>query len=71
MFLRDIKQIKLKQFSLKKLVFISYLTIGLINKSSVISQPLVIPNFAIPLYGSFYSSCGNAIAFDDYDYYSN
>ena len=44
MFLKEITQIKIMKFTLKKLFFLSYLTFGLINKSNVISQPIVNQN---------------------------
>lgn len=44
MFLKAITQIKIMRFTLKKLFFLSYLTLGLINKSNVISQPIVNQN---------------------------
>ena len=44
MFLKAIIQIKLLKFSFKKLFFLSYLTLGLINKSNVISQPIINQN---------------------------
>ena len=44
MFLKAIKQIKSNNFSFKKLFFLTYLTIGLVNKPNVISQPIVNPN---------------------------
>mgnify|MGYP005672244765 FL=1 len=44
MFLKAITQIKIMRFTLKKLFFLSYLTFGLINKSNVISQPIVNQN---------------------------
>ena len=44
MFLKAITQIKIMKFTLKKLFFLSYLTFGLINKSNVISQPIVNQN---------------------------
>ena len=40
MFLRDLAKIKSKKLSIKILLFFSYLTIILINKSNVISQPI-------------------------------
>ena len=43
-FLMAITQIKIMRFTLKKLFFLSYLTFGLINKSNVISQPIVNQN---------------------------
>ncbi len=45
MILKKIIQIKLFKFSFKKLFFIFYLTLGLINKSNVISQPIINKNF--------------------------
>jgi len=44
MFLKTITKKKLMKVSLKKLFFLSYLTFGLINKSNVISQPIVNQN---------------------------
>ena len=44
MFLKAIIKIKLLKFSFKKLFFLSYLTFGLINKSNVISQPIINQN---------------------------
>ncbi len=44
MFLKKIKKKKLMNFSFQKLFFLSYLTLGLINKSNVISQPIVNQN---------------------------
>ncbi len=43
MFLKGI-QIKLLKFSFKKVVFLSYLIFGLINKSNVISRPIINKN---------------------------
>ena len=45
MFSKAITQIKLMKYSFKKLFFITYITLGLINKSNVISQPIVNQNF--------------------------
>ena len=45
MFLKAVKQSKLKKFSFKKLLFLSYITFGLINKPNVISQQIVNQNF--------------------------
>ncbi len=44
MFSKTITKIKLMKFSFKKLFLISYLTLGLINKSNVISKPIVNQN---------------------------
>ena len=44
MFLKSIKQIKSNKFSFKKLFFLTYLTIGLVNKPNVISRPIVNQN---------------------------
>ena len=44
MFLKAIFQIKLLKFSFKKLFFLSYLALGLVNKSNVISQPIINQN---------------------------
>ena len=44
MFLKAIKQIKSNKFSFKKLFFLTYLTIGLVNKPNVISKPIVNQN---------------------------
>ncbi len=41
MFLKTKTKIKLMKFSFKKLFFLSYLTLGLFNKSDLISQPIV------------------------------
>ncbi len=45
MFLKAILQTKFLKFSFKKLFFLSFLTLGLINKSNVISQPIEKRNF--------------------------
>ena len=45
MFLKAVKQSKLKKLSFKKLLFLSYITFGLINKPNVISQQIVNQNF--------------------------
>ncbi len=44
MFLKAIKKIKSKKIHFKKLFFLSYLTLGLINKPDVISQQIVNKN---------------------------
>ncbi len=44
MILKTIIQTKFLKFSFKKLLFLSYLTFGLINKSNVISQPIINQN---------------------------
>ncbi len=44
MFSKTITKRKLVKFSFKKLFFLSFLTFGLINKSNVISQPIVNQN---------------------------
>ncbi len=44
MFFKAITQVELKKFSFKKLFFLSYLTLGLLNKPNVISQPIVNQN---------------------------
>jgi len=44
MFLNAIKQINLKKLSFKKLIFLSYLSFGLINKPNVISHPITNQN---------------------------
>ena len=44
MLLRDLKRIKSKKFSLKILLFFSYLTLILINRPNVISQPITNKN---------------------------
>ena len=45
MFLKAVIEIKSKKMYFKKLFFLSYLTLGLINKLDVISQPIVNKNF--------------------------
>ena len=45
MFLRTVKQNKTKKISFKKILFLSYLTLGLLNKPNVISQPNINQNF--------------------------
>ena len=40
MILKTVKQLKSKKFSLKKFFFLSYLTLGLLNNTNVISQPI-------------------------------
>ena len=45
MFLNAIIQIKLLKFSFKKFFFLSFLALGLINKSNVISRPIIDQNF--------------------------
>ncbi len=44
MFSKTITKVKFIKFSFKKLFFLSFLTVGLINKSNVISQPIVNQN---------------------------
>ena len=44
MFSKTVKKIKLMKFSFQKLFLLSYLTLGLINKSNVISKPIVNQN---------------------------
>ena len=44
MFLKKLTQTKVKQISLKKLFFLSYIAIGLLNKQNIISQPIVNQN---------------------------
>ncbi len=44
MFLKAIIQTKFLKFSFKKLLLLSYLSLGLINKSNVISQPIINQN---------------------------
>ena len=44
MFSEQMNKGKLMKFSFKKLFFLSYLSFGLINKSNVISQPIVNQN---------------------------
>ena len=44
MFLKAIIQTKFLKFSFKKLFLLSYLSLGLINKSNVISQPIINQN---------------------------
>ena len=44
MFLKVIIQTKFLKFSFKKLFFLFYLLLGLINKSNVISQPIINQN---------------------------
>ena len=45
MFLKKVIKIKSKKFNFKKLFFISFFTLSLINKLDVISQPIVNKNF--------------------------
>ena len=47
MFSKAITQNKLMKLSFKKLFFVSYLTLGLLNKSNVISQPIVNKNIDV------------------------
>ena len=44
MFLMSVKYLKSKKFSFKNLVFLSYITIGLLNIPNLISQPIVNQN---------------------------
>ena len=44
MFLKKVTQIKSKKFSVKKLFFLTYFTVGLLNNPSLISQPIVNQN---------------------------
>ena len=44
MVLKAVKQTKQMRFSFKKLFFLSYLTLGLFNKSYLISQPIISQN---------------------------
>ena len=39
--MQSVRKIKSKRFSLKKIFFLSYLTLGLLNKPNVISQPIL------------------------------
>ncbi len=45
MFLQAIIHTEFLKFSFKKLFFLSYISLGLINKSNVISQPIINQNF--------------------------
>ena len=45
MFLSTFKKNKTKKISFKKILFLSYLTLGLLNKPNVISQPNINQNF--------------------------
>tara|TARA_B100000965_G_scaffold80557_1_gene64198 strand:- start:716 stop:1864 length:1149 start_codon:yes stop_codon:yes gene_type:complete len=47
MFSKAITQNKLMKLSFKKLFFVSYLTLGLLNKSNVISQPIANKNIDV------------------------
>jgi len=47
MFSKVITQNKLMKLSVKKLFFVSYLTLGLLNKSNVISQPIANKNIDV------------------------
>ena len=44
MFLKKLTHTKVKQISLKKLFFLSYIAIGLLNKQNIISQPILNQN---------------------------